>query len=132
MTIFNFRSGGSAALFLHQYFGVEKRAEVVRALAGDTDLHRLCAFVACRRVEIQTIAAGVQVRAAVPALGGHLDGFFENLDFGGAVVTTGDPVEFRFNSAACTLRTWRRFGSGFALPVLVSGLTVLSVHVHRP
>jgi hypothetical protein len=70
----------------------------------------------------------MQVRAAIPALVRDLDSVGD-LDLRGAIVAARDQVEARFDAPSGPLHPWRRFRFSLAVILLVTALTVLSIHV---
>ncbi len=127
MAVFGFGRCRAASLFLDQDFGLKKGADIVGALVGHTHFHGLSTFIACRRIKIQAVSAGMQVRAAVPAALGDLD-LIRNLNFRRAIVAARDQVKSGLNAPSRSLGSRRRFGLSIAIVILIAGLTVLSAH----
>ena len=104
----------AASLLLDQDFRLIKRADIVGAFVGYTNFHRLSAFVARSRIEVQAVAAGVKIRSAVLALVGGLD-LVQDLDLRRAVVAARDQMEARFDAACRALGPRRRLGLPLAI-----------------
>jgi hypothetical protein len=118
---------GSAPLFFNQDLGLEERAKIVGTLVGYPYFDGLPAFVPCRRIEVQAIATSMKVGPAVLALVVCLDLVYY-LDLRGAVVAPRDEVETRLYAPAHALGSRGRLGFPLAVTVLVTGLTILSIH----
>jgi hypothetical protein len=118
----------SAALLLDENFGLKENTQVVCALIGDADLNGLHALIAGRRIKVQAVAAGVQIRAAGLAFICNLN-LLHHLDLCGAIVAACDQLKPRLDTTRGSLRPWRRFGPALTLEVLITGLTILSIHL---
>jgi len=128
VAVFRSSRGGPTSLFFDQHLGFEEEAHIVGALVRHAHFNGLDALVACRRVEVKAVAAGMQIRATVPAFVGNLDLLLE-LDLSRAVVAARDKVETGFYPSSCALRAWRRLGFLLAVTVVhVTALTILSAH----
>jgi hypothetical protein len=127
MTVLRLRGCRSAPLFLNKDFRLEKGAEVIGAFAGDTHFDRLPALIARRRIEIQAIAACMQVSAAVFAAIRNLD-LLGNLNFRGAVVASRNQMKSCFDTSSRPLLARRRLRPFLAIIILIPGLTILSAH----
>jgi UDP-N-acetylglucosamine 2-epimerase (non-hydrolysing) len=121
-------SRSTAPLLFDEDFRLEKFTEIVGAFVRHSYLDRLSAFIARRRVEINTITAGVQVCTAIPAFVGDLN-LARDLDFRRAVVASGNLMETSLDATSCAL--WTRGRLRTLLPLLclhISLLTILSGH----
>jgi hypothetical protein len=120
-----------AALFFDEDFRLEDRTDVVGALVGHTNLDRLRALVSSGGIEIQAIAAGVEIGATVSAFVCNLD-LVLDLNFSRTVVAARDQMKSCLHAASRPLRTRGRFGFAFALAfvilILIAGGTILSAH----
>jgi hypothetical protein len=69
----------------------------------------------------------VKIRTTILALVGNLD-LIHDLYFRGAVVASRYQVETRFYAPPHALGPWRRLGFPLSIAILITGLTVLSIH----
>ena len=132
VTVFHPGRRCAAPLFLHKDLGLEQGAEVIDAFVGDAHLHRFDAFIARGRIEIQAVAAGMQIRPAILALIRDTDAF-HHLNLGCAIVAAGNQVKFRFYPSSRSFGPRRRFWLSFpvgSVGIHVAGLTVFSGHFH--
>lgn len=121
------RRGGAASPFLDQDFGLKQRAKIVGALVRNPDLDGPDAFVSCRRIEVQAIAAGMKIGSAVSAPVRNLN-LVGNLNFRCTVVAPGNQMKPRLHARARIPRPRRRLRPAFAVFILISVLTILSAH----
>ena len=127
MTIYRLWGSNAAAPLFDQHFGFEKGAEIVGALVDHAHLYGLDALIARRGIKIQTIAASVQVGAAIFAGLSKLD-LIRNLDLPSTVVAAGDQVKTRLDAASGSFGARRRLGFFLPVFILISVLTILSGH----
>ncbi len=126
MTVHHLWSG-AASLFFHEYFGLEKRAEIICTFICHAILKRLCAFVAGGGIKVKAITARMQIRITVLALIRNLD-LIHYLDFRGAVIAARNLMKFGFDSAPGSLGAPRRLGLPFPILVHIAGLTIFPGH----
>lgn len=67
MTVYHLGWGRATSLLFDKNLGLEKGTHVVRAFAGYAHFYRLRTFIACGRIKIETVAAGMQICAATLA-----------------------------------------------------------------
>jgi hypothetical protein len=127
MAVFNSGRGGAASLLFDEDFRLKKGTQVVQAFVGDAHLHLPAAFVPRRWVEVKTVAACVEIGAAVAALVGNLD-LIHHLNLGSAVVAACDLVKARFHAAGRSLVPRRRLRLFFTIGILITGLTIFPIH----
>ena len=126
MAIRSLRSSTASPL-LYQYFRFEKGTQIVHTLVWHSDLCRFGAFIASRRIEVEAVAASVQIRTAVLALLCYMD-LIHYLDFRSAVVAAGYQVKLRLNLSPGPLRTRRRFWFLLTVTFVIAALTILPGH----
>jgi hypothetical protein len=119
----------AASLFFHKDLRLEQRAKVIDAFIRDTHFHRFYALVARGRIEVQAIAACMQVRAAILALVCGTD-MFHDLNLLRAIVAARNQVEFCFDPSSRSFGPRRRFRLSFPVGIHIAGLTVFSRHSH--
>ena len=117
----------TAPLLFDEDLGLEKCANVVGALVRHAYLDRFHALITRRGIEVQAVATGVKIRSAILALVGNLD-LIDDLNLSCAVVTSRDQVKARLDTASYTFGPRWRFGLPLSITVLITGLTVLSIH----
>jgi hypothetical protein len=127
MTVLRLGRSGAASLFLNQDFGFEEGTDVVGTLVGYAHFDGLDALVTRGGIEVKAVSTRVQIRAAIPALFGHLDPIC-NLNFSRAIVAASNQMKSRFDASSGPLRTRWRFRLSFTVIVLIAVLTILSAH----
>jgi hypothetical protein len=118
---------GTTSLLFDQDLGLKEDTNVVGALVGYTDFDRLQTFITCGRIEVQAVAAGMKVGAAALALVRDLY-LFHHLDLRRTVVAACDQMEFGFDPASGSPWTRGRLRPTLSLLILISHLTILSIH----
>ena len=115
-------------MFFHQHLGLERGTLVVCALVRNAQFYGLDAFISCRWIEVQAIAASMQVGATALALVGNLN-LIRDLHLRSAVIAARDQMKARFDAPTRSSLPWRRFWPLLAVFILVTALTILSGHL---
>jgi hypothetical protein len=114
--------GRSASLFFDKHLGFKLGADIVGAFIGHPDLNRPDAFIACSRIEIQAITAGMQICPAILAFVCYLH-LLDDLYFSSAIVAARDLLKSGLHPAGSRFGvrpSRRRLGAFFTLLLLIA------------
>ena len=119
---------GAASLFFDENFRFKQRAHIIVAFVDHPGLNRLDALIERRRIEIQTVSAGMKIRIAMTAFIRDLY-LVHHLYFSSTVIASRNHVKLGFDSSAGSFLTRGRLRPFFPVRIHITGLTIFSGHL---